>query len=179
MSKENGMESKHPLVIPTTLSGLVLREFTSGDAFPLFSLIRENCDHLVDWGNEDPKKYKNIGTVERALCRAAISPKITLGIWHERRLAGGITLIPSVPGEIEIGYWLGKEHCGKGLATLAVQALASYAFYRMQKDRIFAITKRRNGRSRKVLERNNFTVASIDGEMIRFIREKEAAIGPL
>jgi len=61
-------------------------------------------------------------------------------------------------GEREIGYWLGKEYWGKGIAT---QALAE--FVNILKTRpLFAHVARHNIGSRRVLEKCGFTVIGED-----------------
>jgi len=61
-------------------------------------------------------------------------------------------------GEREIGYWLGKEYWGKGIAT---QALAE--FVNILKTRpLFAHVARHNIGSRRVLEKCGFKVIGED-----------------
>ena len=61
-------------------------------------------------------------------------------------------------GECEVGYWLGKEFWGKGIAT---QALAEYVS--LVKTRpLMAHVARHNIGSRRVLEKCGFTVIGED-----------------
>jgi RimJ/RimL family protein N-acetyltransferase len=61
-------------------------------------------------------------------------------------------------GEREVGYWLGKEYWGKGIAT---QALAEYV--EIVKTRpLFAHVARHNIGSRRVLEKCGFKVIGED-----------------
>lgn len=72
---------------------------------------------------------------------------------------GGIGLhkIESNNETAEIGYWISKEHRGKGLVTEAVKALISYGFTEMGLHRIQAVIFEPNDISKKVLERVGFT----------------------
>src|SRR5262245_4722024 len=60
----------------------------------------------------------------------------------------------TMEGEREVGYWLGKEYWGKGIAT---RALAEYV--EIEKTRpLFAHVARHNIGSRRVLEKGGFKV---------------------
>jgi len=78
-------------------------------------------------------------------------------IEYEGRVAGSIVSW-EMDGEWEVGYWLGREFWGKGIAT---QALAAYV--RLVKTRpLFAHVARHNVGSRRVLEKCEFTVIGED-----------------
>ena len=57
-------------------------------------------------------------------------------------------------GRREIGYWLGREFWGRGLATAAVQALLD----EISERPLYGYVARRNAASRRVLEKCGFTV---------------------
>jgi len=61
-------------------------------------------------------------------------------------------------GEREIGYWIGQEYWGKGVAT---QALAEFLSYEKQRP-IYAHVARHNVASRRVLEKCGFTICGED-----------------
>lgn len=85
-------------------------------------------------------------------------------------------------GEREVGYWLGREYWGQGVAT---QALA--AFLQQHPARpLYAHVAQHNGASRRVLEKCGFTVcgeshdfAGVDGEPVAewvlILRAEESA----
>ena len=78
-------------------------------------------------------------------------------IEYEGRVAGSIVSW-EMDGEWEVGYWLGREFWGKGIAT---HALAAYV--RLVKTRpLFAHVARHNVGSRRVLEKCGFTVIGED-----------------
>lgn len=81
------------------------------------------------------------------------------GIFENDSLAGVISL--SFQEDIyrhsaEIGYWLGKHFCGRGVMTEAVGIVCNVAFYEMNLVRIFAGVFENNPASRKVLLNNGF-----------------------
>ena len=58
----------------------------------------------------------------------------------------------------EVGYWLGKEFWGRGLATEAVRALADYALATYDLTRLYALVFAWNPASARVLEKAGFTL---------------------
>lgn len=78
---------------------------------------------------------------------------------HADRLVGGITLSNVRRGVAEtgtVGYWIGRPHAGKGLATAAVGAMRGYAFGDLKLHRLEAACVPHNGPSRRVLEKSGF-----------------------
>jgi RimJ/RimL family protein N-acetyltransferase len=72
---------------------------------------------------------------------------------------GGIALHPGADVErigAEIGYWLGAEHWGRGIATAAVRLLTAHALGPLGYERIFALPFTRNAASARVLEKAGF-----------------------
>lgn len=70
------------------------------------------------------------------------------------RLIGicGLQPLPETP-EIEIGWWLGPEHWGKGLATEGARVALSYGFEIARLDRIVAVAQAANRASTHVMEK--------------------------
>lgn len=56
----------------------------------------------------------------------------------------------------EMGYWLGEELWGRGLATRAVQATSDWAFDNYKLTRVFAMAFAHNAASIRVLEKAGF-----------------------
>ena len=56
----------------------------------------------------------------------------------------------------EIGYWLGEEHWGQGIATAALRALTEYAFAELEVIRLFAYVFEWNPASMRVLEKAGY-----------------------
>jgi RimJ/RimL family protein N-acetyltransferase len=72
---------------------------------------------------------------------------------------GGISLHPGTDVErigAEIGYGLGAEHGGDGIATAAVKLLTAHALGPMRFERIFALPFTRNVASVRVLEKAGY-----------------------
>jgi RimJ/RimL family protein N-acetyltransferase len=79
---------------------------------------------------------------------------ITKTILYDGYVAGNVVSWKQ-SGEREVGYWLGKEYWGKGIAT---QALSE--FLRLFKTRpLFAYVAKHNVASVRVLEKCGFTIS--------------------
>ena len=78
-------------------------------------------------------------------------------ILYDGQVAGSLMSWETVDGR-EVGYWLGREYWGKGIAT---KALAE--FLKTMKTRpLFAHVAKHNVASRRVLEKCGFTVIGED-----------------
>ncbi len=111
---------------------LNLKRLGEEDAGPLFALAERNRSDLQRWL---PSWSDATGSVEecRALARHvaqrhAVSRSRVFGVHHRGILVGTVGLRMEAPWEAEVGYWLGKDHWGKGIITRSLRALLDYAF---------------------------------------------------
>jgi RimJ/RimL family protein N-acetyltransferase len=83
-------------------------------------------------------------------------------------IMGGVTLRHFDPmrGVIEVGYWLFERARGRGLATLAVRAVAREAFA-SGLSRLEANVRIGNDASERVLERAGFTREGVKRRLLR------------
>ncbi|KAI0122449.1 acyl-CoA N-acyltransferase [Daldinia grandis] len=98
-------------------------------------------------------------------------PMVNFGIFTpEGTFAGGIGLTPHQDIEYrtwEIGYWVGKEFWGKGIATSALKGFSAWAFKQFPElIRIEAGVFIGNIASEKVLERAGYTKEGIRRQAI-------------
>ncbi|MBI4439314.1 GNAT family N-acetyltransferase [Candidatus Woesearchaeota archaeon] len=56
----------------------------------------------------------------------------------------------------EVGYWLGREHWGKGFAKEALRMILDFGFKRLRLRRIYAYVMHPNRRSYGLLEKTGF-----------------------
>ncbi len=87
------------------------------------------------------------------------SPQQTFGIHYQDQLCGVICVI--IQKDVyrksgELGYWLGEEYWGRGIATRAVSEIVDYGFNTLNLERIFAGVFENNVGSCRVLEKNDF-----------------------
>lgn len=64
-------------------------------------------------------------------------------------------------GTAELGYWLGEEYWGRGIATEATRAVVPYALEKFQLRRIDAWVYQWNPASARVLEKCDFQLEGI------------------
>jgi RimJ/RimL family protein N-acetyltransferase len=95
----------------------------------------------------------------------------------------GLDLNKENKDEAELGYWLGEQHWGNGIATRAVLAFLPVAFEEFGLKRIVSLVYVTNRASLRVLEKAGFQVEkTVTGRLDRFgrihdqflcVREKE------
>ena len=68
----------------------------------------------------------------------------------------GIKDIDYVNKKANIGYWIGKQYHGKGIATECIKLIVNYAFNELKLEEISAYVFPDNNPSIRVLEKNGF-----------------------
>ena len=109
------------------------------------------------YGLEDAKAY-----IQK--CREKEGEQLCRAIIVNGEAAGSIVVIPGTDVDrrrAEIGYWLAKPYWGKGLMTDVVGQICREAFAQFDIVRIGAEVYSRNLASRRVLEKNGFTLEGI------------------
>jgi [ribosomal protein S5]-alanine N-acetyltransferase len=109
----------------------------------------------------------------RQWIKLAATPPITnFAIATQDEAIGGIGF--TIQSDIsrrsaEIGYWIGEPHWGRGIATLALGALARYAFANYDLVRLYATVFEPNQASARVLEKNSF---KLEGRLVNSVTKK-------
>ena len=86
-------------------------------------------------------------------------PVTSLIIDVDGAAVGGIGLVLGTDIErisAELGYWLGEEYWGRGIATAAIRRICEYGFGDLGLVRIFALPMGHNVASQRVLEKAGF-----------------------
>ncbi|MGZ5472077.1 MAG: GNAT family N-acetyltransferase [Nitrososphaeraceae archaeon] len=78
----------------------------------------------------------------------------------------GIKDIDYVNKKANIGYWIGKQYHGKGIATECIKLVVNYAFDLLDLEEILAYVFPDNNPSIRVLEKNGFVKTSEVNEFI-------------
>ncbi len=97
-------------------------------------------------------------------------PPMALAIDHKGQLAGVIGLARQhdvYRYSAEVGYWLGEEFWGKGLATEALKMMTEYGFEILPLERLYAGVFANNHASIRVLEKAGYHLESV-GKMAAF-----------
>jgi ribosomal-protein-serine acetyltransferase len=138
-----------------------LRLLEERHAQELSDLTERNQEHLRDWlpwvdtsrTVEDRKKF-----IRDSLKQFAQNKGFVAGIWFEGRLAGviGYDAIDWENRSTEVGYWLGEEYQGRGLATTACRTLVEHAFLELGLNRVSIAWATENRKSCAIPERLGF-----------------------
>lgn len=78
---------------------------------------------------------------------------------------GGIGIMPGdgiSRVSAEMGYWLGRDHWGKGIGSAALRGMTAYVADNFEFTRIFALVFKRNPASARILEKAGYVR---EGEM--------------
>lgn len=132
---------------------ILLRDVTESD---LLILYKQQLDPEAAAMAAFPSRNKEAFYAHSAKIMADES-LIFKAILFDGQLAGSI-FSWEMDGNWEVGYWLGKEFWGKGIAT---QALADYVKTVTTRP-LFAHVAKHNIGSRRVLEKCGFTVIGED-----------------
>jgi ribosomal-protein-alanine N-acetyltransferase len=137
---------------------------TPDDVPALTRLLQDSREFMAPW---EPERADDFFTeeVQRSLIRDALDqheqgvtvPHVILD--DEDRVVGRITLNTIVRGPFQscsLGYWVGREHNGRGLASRAVAEIKRVAFDELGLHRIEASVLLHNVASQRVLDRNGF-----------------------
>ena len=92
------------------------------------------------------------------------TPIVNFAIDLDGEAIGGIGLILNSDVyvmSVEIGYWLGEAHWGKGIGTEAVRQMIEYTFYYFDVIRLYAEVFETNKASMRVLEKNGFYLEGV------------------
>lgn len=145
------------MTIPTLLtSRLVLRPFTSGDAWPLHRILGEK-DILRYFPQPHPPA---LDRVQRLVAHQLQHwADHGLGWWAVERhqkpeLIGwaGLQFLPET-GETEVAYLLSRDHWGQGLAAEAARASVEFGFEHCALETIIALVHPQNRASQRVIEK--------------------------
>jgi RimJ/RimL family protein N-acetyltransferase/predicted Rossmann-fold nucleotide-binding protein len=142
------------------LEKCVIRSWTWDDA----ESLQRHANNRKIWRNLHdgfPSPY-TIRDARRWLTHSLSSSSETnLAIEVGRQAVGGIGFVPKdgpSSRSAEVGYWLGEEYWGQGIATDCVRAIVTYAFAnRPELCRLYAQVFEWNGASMRVLEKAGFT----------------------
>jgi len=100
---------------------------------------------------EDARRF-----IERAQREAATGAEYRFGVCNEGTLIACAGVMPQENGDVELGYWVGADARGRGVATKAAVAAIAYAFDRLGAAGVGAGYFKDNPASARVLEKLGF-----------------------
>jgi len=114
---------------------LVIRSYQPSDVQMLADSVRENIEHLkpwMPWAHAEPEPIEEKEKrIKRFRGMFDLGQDYVYGIFNpeETRLVGGTGLHTRLGGnELEIGYWIHRDHVNQGLVTESTAALIKVAF---------------------------------------------------
>jgi len=142
----------------------VTRLVTLADAPALAKILAENREFLAPWDPLRDDAFFTADAQHRVLSEALqafdAGTMVPLAITGpDGGLVGRINIGGIVRGALEsggIGYWVSREHNGRGLASKAVAEVKGIAFQDLGLHRLQAETLLHNAASQRVLTRNGF-----------------------
>lgn len=142
------------------LKQAIIREFRPDDV----RSIAHNANNREIWMNQRdsfPHPYSETDAQEWLDLVTSINPCTHFALEVDGLAVGGIGL--KLQDDIhrrsaELGYWLGKDYWGRGIATEAVKSLTEYSFSHFDLCRIYALIFAWNPASVKVVEKAGFTL---------------------
>jgi RimJ/RimL family protein N-acetyltransferase len=152
------VESIPFVVIETGRSLVTLRRLRPSDAVGYASLLRENREHLTRLGNYEDEVATP--ATEYAEQFGRDGPALAFGIYEAETMVGSVALVAVDPPRYGLGYWLAEGACGRGLATLAVAAVVTYASDVLSATDVYAGVTHGNEKSIAVLTRNGFSLSA-------------------
>jgi RimJ/RimL family protein N-acetyltransferase len=140
-----------------------LRQWKKEDAGQLAS-ISNNKNIWLNVRDHFPHPYTIQNAVEWIAHTNEQMPLQNMAITVNGKIAGSIGLVPKEDvyrKSIEIGYFVGEQYWGKGIATTAVLMLLNYIQNHFDVVRIYVEVFEHNKASMKVLEKSGFHLESI------------------
>lgn len=141
------------------------RPLSLDDAGELADQLVLNRAFLAPWEPIRPESFFTAsgqrGILERDLEAQEAGTMVALAITNEAgALVGRININGITRGALEsasLGFWVGQEHNGTGVATRAVAEARGHAFGELGLHRLQAETLDHNHASQRVLTHNGFT----------------------
>ncbi len=143
-----------------------LRSIDERDAEEILEIVRRNYEHLrpfLHWVTEDYSLETALGFIRQSQKAFTENTGQTFGIFQNEKIIGiiGYVIFNWTSRRTEIGYWIDKNHEGKGVITESCKVLIDYAFQELGMNRIEIHCATENVRSRRIPERFNFKLDGI------------------
>ena len=142
-----------------------LRPIEVSDATDAYSLLTDDAvlANLAWNGPASEAEIAETYTRWQAEFRAGENCCLAIERADKTGLVGGIDVrFPRHPRQADIGYWLGVPYWNKGYMTEAVRLICYLSFKQFDAARVYATVFVGNTGSRRVLEKNGF---SVDGTL--------------
>ncbi len=132
----------------------------------LCSVVKNNLEHLGKWLIWATKDYsiEDAHTfIESSRKEFAETDLPGLFIFYNDKLVGGIGCVRHdlLNKSVEIGYWLDKDHTGKGIIIKSCKVLIDYIFSDLKFKRVIIRCETENEKSQAIPKKLGFTEEGI------------------
>ena len=155
-------------------TGVVIRILREEDAEPLARVLQANRQWLSQWEPIRDEEYFTVEGQRRIIDDALLlysgGVHLPCAILRHGELVGRINVNNIVRGSLQsgdVGYWVAESAGGKGVATIAVEAVVTISFRTLNLHRVGANTLVHNVRSQQVLEKNGFERIGLAPKFLR------------
>ncbi len=151
---------------------LVVRRWTVGDAPVLHDAITANVEHLRPWmswiASEPQTVEQRVALIEQWDQDWRAGGDVVLGVFLDSVVVGSTGLHKRIgPDGLEIGYWIDREHLGRGLARRVSALLTTAAFTLPEITHVQIPCDQDNTASARVPEKLGFTyLGSVDAPIV-------------
>ncbi len=149
-------------------NSIVLRPWQKEDAGQLASLAN-NYNIWLNVRDRFPHPYTIRDALDWFAYNNEFTPARTLAIMYNGSIAGsvGVGVKDDVYRKsIEVGYFIGEQYWGRGIATRAIALLLDYIRANFSVVRVYAEVFEHNAASMKVLEKNGFHLESVRYKLV-------------
>jgi len=135
----------------------LLRSYTLDDANDLFLAVnnsRQHLRHWLNWVDKTTKPEHTLQFLQQSLQQLNNQEGIALGIFYRRHIIGGIGMHhwDHSLKKAQLGYWISKEHEGKGIIHTCLLRFVDFLFQKAGLNKIEIHFIPENTRSAKVAE---------------------------
>ncbi|MBW8686062.1 GNAT family N-acetyltransferase [Chitinophaga rhizophila] len=145
---------------------VVLRQLQPEHAPALYQQLdtsRKSLRRFLPWVDYNTAPEHTLRFIEMMLRKAEEQDAIAFGVWYQEQLCGVIDLHgwDHLLEKAEIGYWLGDNFRGKGIAVAACKVLISFAFESLKLNKLEIRFALQNNQSAQIPIRLGFSKEGI------------------
>ena len=145
---------------------LLLRSFQPDDAPELFRMVdasRQHLRHWLNWVDPTTKPEHSLQFIQQSLQQLNSQEAIALGIFKKQHIIGGIGMHnwDHKLRKAMLGYWIDKEHEGKGIVQQCMYRFINFLFEKTDLNKLEIHFVPANTRSAVVAEKLGFKTEGI------------------
>ena len=141
--------------------GVELRLLEERHTAKVFATVNQEREYLrqwLPWVDKTLTEEDSLSFIRASLEQFASNNGFAAGIWNLERLIGviGMHKINWMNRSVELGYWIAKEHQGKGIVSEACRVVITHIFRELDLHRVQIRCAVRNTKSCAIPRRLGF-----------------------